>query len=126
MLGGNPLGDRYGFRYWRDPGVMNDGGNGALGRFEGFLACLINAAFLVAGPEYISMVAGEAENPRRTMPRAFTSIIYRLTAFFILGSLAVGICVPYTDPGLLSTTGPTAAASPYVLAMNRLNISVRA
>lgn len=58
------------------------------------------------------------------MPRAFTSIIYRLTAFFILGALAVGIVVPYDDPGLLSGTGPTAAASPYVLGMNRLGISV--
>jgi hypothetical protein len=44
----------------------------------------------------ISMVAGEAKNPRKTMPRAFTSIIYRLVAFFILGSLAVGIVVCVT------------------------------
>ena len=23
MLGGNPLGDRYGFRYWNDPGAFH-------------------------------------------------------------------------------------------------------
>lgn len=31
-------------------------GTGALGRFQGFLACIIGAAFVIAGPEYISMV----------------------------------------------------------------------
>lgn len=65
MLGGNPLGDRYGFRYWKDPGAMNEYINtGSLGRFQGFVQCIIGAAFIVAGPEYISMVAGEAKNPR--------------------------------------------------------------
>lgn len=31
-------------------------GTGDLGRFQGFLACIIGAAFVIAGPEYISMV----------------------------------------------------------------------
>lgn len=61
MVGGNPQHDAYGFRYWRDPGPMNEYiHTGTLGRFQGFLACLIGAAFMISGPEYISMVAGEA------------------------------------------------------------------
>lgn len=41
----------------QDPGLMNEYiGTGALGRFQGFLACIIGAAFVIAGPEYISMV----------------------------------------------------------------------
>jgi amino acid transporter len=61
MVGGNPLRDAYGFRYWKDPGPMAEYiHTGALGRFQGFLACLIGAAFTFSGPEYISMVAGEA------------------------------------------------------------------
>lgn len=31
---------------------------GTTGRFQGFLACVIGAAFVIAGPEYISMVRG--------------------------------------------------------------------
>lgn len=54
------------------------------------------------------------------MPRAFTSIIYRLAAFFCLGALSVGIVVPYTNPGLLG--GASAASSPYVLSMQLLGI----
>ena len=61
MVGGNPLHDAYGFRYWKDPGPMAEYiHTGAYGRFEGFIACLISAAFTISGPEYISMVAGEA------------------------------------------------------------------
>ena len=128
MLGGNPLGDRYGFRYWRDPGSFQwlyyDN---KTGYFLGFLQCLIQAGFTIAGPDYVSMAAGEAENPRQIMPRAYNAVFYRLTAFFVLGSLAVGINVPYDDPTLIAafTNGePGAAASPYVVSMIRLHIPV--
>ncbi|KAJ4294787.1 general amino acid permease agp2 [Collariella sp. IMI 366227] len=129
MLGGNPLGDRFGFRYWNDPGAFSPlpGWDGSLGRFMGFLSCLIQASFTIAGPDYVSMAAGEAENPRAVMPRAFNAVFYRLTAFFVLGSLAVGILVPSNDEELktaFSTGAPGAAASPYVVAMNRLQIRV--
>lgn len=75
-----------GFRYWQDPGLFNQyRHDGALGRFEGYVQAVIGcrrqssthpdsadmgtlAAFIIAGPEYISMVAGEAIDPRRNMP----------------------------------------------------------
>jgi amino acid transporter len=107
MLGGNPQKDRFGFRYWNEPGAFAElYYEGALGRWVGFLQCLILAAFTIAGPDYVSMAAGEAENPRVVMPRAYNAVFYRLTAFFILGSLCVGILVPY------------------VVAMNRLGVKV--
>jgi len=128
MLGGNPLHDRFGFRYWRNPGAFAElYKTGSLGRFLGFLQCLIQASFTIAGPDYVSMAAGEAENPRAIMPKAYNKVFGRLMAFFVLGSLAVGINVPYTDSELsnaFSNALPGAAASPYVVAMNRLRIGV--
>lgn len=130
MLGGNPLGDRFGFRFWKEPGAftgpVDDYGVG-LGRFLGFLQCLIQASFTIAGPDYVSMAAGEAENPRTVMPKAYKAVFYRLTAFFVLGSLAVGILVPFNDAELTAAfenSLPGAAASPYVVSMNRLRINV--
>ncbi|KAH8665947.1 general amino acid permease AGP2 [Tricladium varicosporioides] len=128
MVGGNPLHDRFGFRYWNTPGAFTElYKTGNLGRFLGFLQCLIQASFTIAGPDYVSMAAGEAENPRKVMPKAFNGVFYRLTAFFILGSLAVGILVPFDDAELKAAfkSGlPGAAASPYVVAMNRLKIRI--
>lgn len=127
MLGGNPLGDRFGFRYWQRPGSFAEFyKTGDLGRFMGFLQCLIQASFTIAGPDYVSMAAGEAENPRVVMPRAYNAVFYRLTTFFMLGSLCVGILVPYDSAELsaaFSSGLPGAAASPYVVAMERLRIS---
>ncbi|KAI1455443.1 amino acid permease/ SLC12A domain-containing protein [Annulohypoxylon moriforme] len=128
MLGGNPLHDRFGFRYWYEPGSFAEYyTTGSLGRFQGFMQCLIQASFTIAGPDYVSMAAGEAENPRVVMPKAFNAVFYRLTTFFMLGSLCVGILVPYNDVELteaFANSEPGAAASPYVVAMNRLGIPV--
>ena len=71
------------------------------------------------------MTAGEAQNPRYNMPRAFRTVFYRLTLFFVLGSLCVGLVVPYNDPDLLhgvSDPHAGAGASPYVIAMRRMKI----
>jgi len=128
MLGGNPLHDRFGFRYWQNPGAFTTlYYDGTLGRCLGFLQCLIQASFTIAGPDYVSMAAGEAENPRKVLPRAFNAVFYRLTAFFVLGSLCVGILVPFNDPDMIAAYRdgkPGAAASPYVVAMMRLKIGV--
>ncbi|GKZ24575.1 hypothetical protein AbraIFM66951_011449 [Aspergillus brasiliensis] len=128
MLGGNPLGDRFGFRYWKNPGAFNEYyKTGDLGRWLGFLACLIQASFTIAGPDYVSMAAGEAVNPRKILPRAYNGIFYRLTTFFVVGVLCVGILVPYNDPDLAAAYEqdlPGAAASPYVVAMDRLKIPI--
>ncbi|PPR01094.1 hypothetical protein CVT26_016000 [Gymnopilus dilepis] len=132
MVGGNPLHDAYGFRYWNPKNVQGAPfaeyiKTGTTGQFVGFLACLIQASFTIAGPDYVSMAAGEAQNPRRNLPRAFNGVFYRLAGFFILGSLCVGIVVPYNDPDLLNAIShahPGAGASPYVIAMEHLHIPI--
>lgn len=128
MLGGNPQGDRFGFRYWNEPGAFAEYyKTGDLGRWLGFLACLIQASFTIAGPDYVSMAAGETVNPRKVLPSAYNGIFYRLTSFFVLGALCVGILVPYNDEKMAAAFEddlPGAAASPYVIAMDRLNIPV--
>lgn len=46
MLGGNPLHDRYGFRYWNNPGAFVEHlSTGKTGRFLGLLSCLYQASF---------------------------------------------------------------------------------
>lgn len=142
MVGGNPAGDAYGFRHWNNPGAFREHlSSGALGRFEGFLACLWNASFAVVGPEYISMVAAEAKRPRIYIKTAFKTIYYRFALFFFGSALCVGIVLAYNDRFLSVLHGTaseevmneenvegnassTAAASPYVIAMENMSIQV--
>lgn len=100
MVGGNPQHDAYGFRYWKNPvsdfsvlfcnqADLRKGAfaehlsTGDLGRFEGFLAGLWNAAFLIVGPEYCTMLAAEVRSPRRTLKKAFKTLYWRFALFFI-------------------------------------------
>jgi yeast amino acid transporter len=131
MVGGNPRNDAYGFRYWKNPGAFAEyRSTGDLGRWEGFLACLWSAAFTVVGPEYIAMVAAEAKRPRIYIKNAFKTVYIRFAIFFMGGALAMGIVCASNDPTLVdiltgsSGGGGTAAASPYVIAMGNLGISV--
>lgn len=130
MVGGNPNHDAYGFRYWNNPGAFAEyHSQGALGRFEGFLSALWSAAFAVVGPEYISMVAAEAQRPRTYIKTAFKTIYFRFGIFFIGSALAVGIILPYNDKTLADLVSGgkgsgTAAASPYVIAMQNMGVSV--
>ncbi|KAI8717003.1 AA-permease domain-containing protein [Fusarium sp. LHS14.1] len=103
---------------------------GDLGRFEGFLAAIWLGMLVIVGPEYISMIAAEAERPRVYIKNAFKTVYWRFAAFFIGGALCVGIILPSNDPqltafieGTASGAG-TASASPYVIAMSNLNIDV--
>lgn len=70
-LGGGPSGDRLGFRYWKDPGVFVQYADipGALGRFLGFWAVLIQAGFSFIGCEIVAIAGAEAANPRRNVAR---------------------------------------------------------
>lgn len=109
-LGGGPTHDRLGFRYWKSPGAMREYvGTGATGRFTGWFATLIAAAFSFGGSEGIIAAAGEAQDPQRNIPRAMRRVFFRIVVFYVLGSLLVGLIVPYTDKRLLNG-GPGAAA----------------
>lgn len=73
------------------------------------------ADHLQAGPEFISMVAGETQSPRRVLPKAFNSTIYRVVFFYMGSALCVAINTPYNDPALLGAIAagaPGAARSP--------------
>lgn len=76
-------------------------------------------------PELVVTAAGEAENPRRNIPKAASRFIYRLFAFYVLGTLVIGVTVAYTDPNLMNAiaNGTGAGASPFVVAIQNAGIS---
>jgi amino acid transporter len=126
-VGGSPSGFRLGFYYWDNPGAMNSYptavGNQNLGRFLGLFSTLVNAAFAYGGVEMVAVAAGEAENPRKNIPKAVRRVFWRILFFYVLGSLAIGVLVPYNDARLLGGSG-TATASPWVIAIYNAGIPV--
>ncbi|RSM17102.1 hypothetical protein CDV31_003995 [Fusarium ambrosium] len=124
-MGGSPSGDRIGFRYWNDPGAFAPYlEEGSLGRFLGFWACIVQAAFIFMGCEVVGITYGEAKNPQRAIPRAVQQTIWRIAVFYIGGVIVLGTTVPYTNELLLSANKAktSAAASPFVVALRLAGI----
>lgn len=92
--------------------------------FKGFLAVMPTCIFAMAGSENAGLVAAETANPRRAVPKAVGSIWVRLTLFYVLGSLMVGITVSPHDPNLFGASGTN--ASPFVIAYRNANIPAMA
>ena len=64
------------------------------------------------------MAAGEAADPRKTIPAAVKKTFFRIVFIYVGTVLFIGAQIPYTDPNLLSSSSTTAASSPLVIAAN--------
>ncbi|WWC68225.1 uncharacterized protein I206_102148 [Kwoniella pini CBS 10737] len=123
-LGGISGVPRIGFRYWKTPGPFVEYiATGSLGKFLGFWSVMINAVFSFAGVESVAMAAAETINPRRSIPRAVKRVFARVTLFYVLAVLIVGMLVSSDDERLGNDSG-TAATSPFVLAASSAGIKV--
>jgi amino acid transporter len=129
FFGGGPKHDRVGFRYWKTPGAFAEPylvPNRTSSRFLAFWTALIKSGFsFIFSPELITTAAGEATSPRRNIPKATNRFIYRLFAFYVLGSLVIGIMVAYNDKNLLqgvASGGSGAGASPFVIGIQNAGI----
>jgi len=84
----------------------------------------------MCGPEYISILAGEASNPRKILRTAYKTLYWRFGIFFVGSAIAVGIVIPYNDKTLVAMSSGeasgsgTGAASPYVIAMQSMGVSI--
>lgn len=114
VLGGGPSKGRYdeywGGRYWHEsPGAFKNG-------FKGFCSVFVTAAFSFSGTELVGLAAAESKNPAKSLPGAIKQVFWRITVFYVLGLLFVGLLINADDPALLSESAyADAKASPFVL-----------
>lgn len=113
-----------GFRYWKpnNPGAFAEyNAEGATGHFLGYWHATVAAGFaFITSPELIAIAAGETVAPRRNIPKAARRFVWRLAVFYGLGSLVIGILVPYDNDQLLG--GSDASASPFVIGIQNVGI----
>ncbi|KAK5462798.1 amino acid transporter [Exophiala xenobiotica] len=125
-LGGGPDHDRKGFRYWNNPGAFAEYiDEGSTGRFIAFWSTMVTATFAYLGTELVGVTVGEAQNPRKTIPRAIKLTFYRILFFYCLSVLLLGMLVPYNSEELAFATkaSSSASASPFVVAIKLAGIN---
>lgn len=115
-IGGGPKGTFIGGKLWHDPGAFNNG-------FKGLCTTFVNAAFAFSGTELVGLAAAETANPRKSLPTAVKQVFWRISLFYIVSLLIVGLLVPYNDPRLLQKEyNSDAVASPFVIAIQNAGI----
>ncbi|CAM2753342.1 amino acid permease [Actinomyces slackii] len=97
-----------------------------VGGLGGTLGVLMVAGFSFIGVESAAVAAGEAENPRVTMPRAINSVFWRILLFYVGAIAVVSTLVAYTDPSLLQASEENIAASPFTLVFKRAGLAAAA
>lgn len=125
--GAGPTGRTGGFKYWNDPGAFKQylvGGN--LGYFLAVWSTTVQATFAFLGTELVGVCVGEAENPRRNVPRAIRRTFWRILIFYIGLVFLLGLIVPYNDKDLLGANkrSNSAAASPFLVAIKLSGIRI--
>ncbi|OQO13092.1 hypothetical protein B0A48_02556 [Cryoendolithus antarcticus] len=116
-IGGGPDGSYIGGKYWHDPGAFNNG-------FKGLCSVFVTAAFAFAGTELVGLAAAETANPRKSLPTAIKQVFWRITLFYIVSLILVGLLVPYNDGSLLDGNNSTdITASPFVIAIFNAGIT---
>lgn len=96
---------------WAHGGFMPNG-------LWGMLSALVVVMFAFGGVELIGITAGEADNPRTTIPKAINQVVYRILIFYI-GALFVVFClVPWNTLD--------EKHSPFVLIFDQLGIPAAA
>lgn len=112
-----------GFKYWNEPGAFAPYlAEGAVAKFVGFWAVLIQAGFAYQGTELCAIGAGESANPRKTMPQAIRRTFWSIFTLFVFTIFFIGILVPYNNEQI--AVGDTnAGSSPIVIAIQLAGVS---
>lgn len=113
-----------GFRFWHDPGPFAEYlVSGGIGKFVGFWAVLIQASVAYQGAELVGVGAGEARDPRKTVPQAIRVTFWGIMIMFVITLFLITMIVPANDPNLLVESS-NASASPLVIAAHRAGVKV--
>lgn len=76
----------------------------------------MTAAFSFSGTELVGLAAAESKTPLKSLPSAVKQVFWRITLFYILSLVFVGLLVPYTEKRLLGSGSLIdVAASPMVI-----------
>lgn len=102
--GGNPIGFS---NLWSHGGMFPNG-------MTGLLLSFVMVMFSFGGVELIGITAGEAKNPKKTIPTAINSVIWRILIFYV-GALGIMMTLyPWNEVG--------SDGSPFVLIFDKIGI----
>jgi L-asparagine transporter-like permease len=80
----------------------------------GFIVSSVIVIFSFGGTEFIGIAASETENPKKNIPKAINSIVFRIVFFYVLTICAILLLFPYNKLNVNS--------SPFVDVFNKIGM----
>ncbi|KAJ3283812.1 hypothetical protein HDU79_008754 [Rhizoclosmatium sp. JEL0117] len=93
------------------PAIKGDDG---FNRFLNIASGFTTAFFSYGGTELVGLTAAEADNPRKSVPRAINGTFYRILIFYIAAIFLVGVLLPPDSEVLDPYSGNGIQQSPFV------------
>ncbi|KAK6465401.1 general amino acid permease [Scheffersomyces coipomensis] len=112
VAGGGPAGHYVGSLYWHIPGPFANG-------FKGVASVFVTAAFSFGGTELVGLTAAEADQPRKSLPKATKQVFWRIMMFYMVSITLITFLVPYNSDRLLGASSVDVTASPFVIAIQQ-------
>ncbi|KAI8611697.1 lysine-specific permease [Chytriomyces sp. MP71] len=106
-----------GFRNWNGENIPG----APISSFSSVMACFTMAFYSYGGTELIGVTAGEAKNPKVSIPRAIKGTVFRIILFYMLALFLIGLILPMNDPTLSDTNVMT---SPFTRVLQLAGIPV--
>jgi lysine-specific permease len=106
--------DKIGFTNWSVEEAPFVGG------FKGTFSVFIAAYFSYGGTEMVGITAGEAANPRESVPKAIKGTFWRILIFYTGAILVMGMLLPYNHP--LLNPSSDEKSSPFTLGLQVAHI----
>lgn len=84
----------------------------------GFINSLVIVCLSFCGAEFVSIAAGEAENPKKSIPPAINGVIVRIILFYVLTMCVIVLMYPFQDI--------SAKTNPFTDVFSKLGFSISA
>ncbi|KAH6977582.1 amino acid permease-domain-containing protein [Ilyonectria sp. MPI-CAGE-AT-0026] len=115
-IGGPPEGGYIGGYYWQNPRPFNNG-------FKGFCTVLVTTAFAFGGTELVGLAATEADNPYKSLPKAFKQVFWRITIFYVGSTFVMTLLVSSDDPRLVGNSNHS-SISAFIIAIETAGVTI--
>lgn len=113
VLGAGPDGYVHHGETWQDGLAFRN-------RFKGYGNSVLLAILAIGDNSFTGFIAGEAVSPRYSVAHAVNLIPARVTGFYLVSMMFIGLLVPANSDRLLGGSG--VAASPFVISIDEAGI----
>ena len=94
--------------------------------WSGLIGVLLVAGFSFQGTEIFGVTAGEAADPKKSIPKAVKSVFWRILLFYVLSMIIITFVIPYTDKTLINSDTQHVALSPFTIVFEKAGLKFAA